>query len=340
MALLNLLQRPSRRIGLACVILVLLISECGLRLAGITDFPIFYVDPSLGYVPRPSQSGRFLDRNRWSFNERSMATDAAWNPASGSNLLLIGNSIVQGGNPIDQEDRLGTVLQNNLGKDLKVWPIAAGGWSNLNEVNYLRRFDDIALSADFFVWEYMAGGLSEVSKWRGEYLTPTSHPWLASWYVTRRYILPRFIDLNETELPPTGAVTQENLAQFDAMLTKLSERSRHTVPGIIFLYPESCRLSMARLGDEWLPERSQVETVAARHGIMVVDIARDPTWTAKLYRDAVHPTVEGNQVLARILTNAVQAAMLQQPSAMVAVPQKAANASPAHTASGEVASTC
>ena len=346
MLLTKVVTRSKLGLVLAVAIFLLTLSEIVLRATGLTSFPVFLVDPSLGYLPVPNQSGRFLDRNRWSFNDRSMATAAPWNSALNSNLLLIGNSIVEGGNPIDQDDRLGTMLQADLGRSFAVWPIAAGGWSNLNEVNYLKRFDDVSRASDFFVWEYMAGGLSEVSKWRGKYLNPTSHPWFATWYVARRYMLPRFIDFGESELPPTGGVTQENLSSFEAMLAQLSTHSKFAVPGVIFLYPESCRLIIARQGLEWLPERRQIEAIAARHGIMVVDIARDPSWNSSLYRDPTHPTPAGNQVLGRILSEAVRNTAPRKQPLVEPVGQKPAAGANASAAAASVqadekaASTC
>jgi hypothetical protein len=283
-------------------------------LLGLTDFPIYRFDSDLGYIPAPNQSGRFLNRNAWSFNDYSMATDVRWDHSVASNVLLIGNSIVQGGGPLDQKDRLGTVLQNSLGSRFRVWPIAVGGWSNVNETSYLERFADVAKASDFFVWEYMAGGLSELSHPRSEYLTPSAQPWFASWYVTRRYLLPRYFDFGESELPPTGIPKPENLARFEAMITQLSGSADGGPRGIIFLYPEKDKFSLARDGQEWLPERAQIEALARRHKVLIIDIARQSEWKESLYRDPAHLTAEGNRVLGQILLRGMQSVMVSKTS--------------------------
>src|SRR6476620_6499984 len=128
------------------------------RLSGIVDVPTYSVDDEIGYIPAPNQSGRFLNRNAWVFNDRSMGTGKNWDPTKRQNLLLIGNSIVIGGNPLDQKERLGTLIEKNLNGKYDVWPVAAGGWSNVNETVYLNRNPDVVSHANFFVWEYMDGG--------------------------------------------------------------------------------------------------------------------------------------------------------------------------------------
>jgi lysophospholipase L1-like esterase len=42
------------------------------------------------------------------------------------------------------------------------------------------------------------------------------------------------------------------------------------------------------------------------HGLALIDIADDARWTETMYRDGVHPTKEGNGVLALILEEAVR----------------------------------
>lgn len=102
-------------------------TELVVRLSGVLDFPLYAVDPEIGFVPKPNQSGKFLNKNAWVFNDRSMGTDTAWSPSGKPDILLIGNSIVMGGNPYDQSEKLGPLLQKKLAGKVAVWPIAAGG---------------------------------------------------------------------------------------------------------------------------------------------------------------------------------------------------------------------
>src|SRR5437899_1649918 len=111
-------------LGLAAVLIA---TEIGVRLSGVVDFPVYAVDNEIGYIPKPSQSGSFLHKNAWVFNDRSMGTASPWDPSKRPNILFIGNSIVMGGNPYDQKDKLGPLTQQGIGENYAIWPIAAGG---------------------------------------------------------------------------------------------------------------------------------------------------------------------------------------------------------------------
>ena len=65
---------------------------------------------------------------------------------TGSGILLVGNSIVDGGLWVDQNQRL--AAQIGARSRRPVWPIAAGSWSVLNELAYLRRRPDIVRRVD------------------------------------------------------------------------------------------------------------------------------------------------------------------------------------------------
>jgi len=137
--------------------MALLAAEGAARLGGVIDFPLFDVSyPDVGYVPRPSQSGAFMGKD-WVFNERSMGVAEPFHPSQAVDVALIGNSIVMGGNPFSQAQRVGPLVQSKL-HDYKVWPIAAGGWSLPNQLAYLHHNPDVLPSSDVVVWEYMTGG--------------------------------------------------------------------------------------------------------------------------------------------------------------------------------------
>jgi hypothetical protein len=299
------LRRSIRWISIA-LLAALVLGEVAVREAGMVDFPIYAVDDEIGYIPQPNQRGCFLNKRCWAFNDRSMSTAAAWNPALHPNILLIGNSIVMGGNPYDQHDKLGPLVQQQLGDDYSVWPIAAGGWTNVNETAYLERQPDILRRANFFVWEFMTGGESQLSTWRGDYVWPREHPRFALWYVLRRYGLPYLFNLKVNELPPVGTINPVDLTKFEATLGKLSGSTGRTEPGILFLYPSEVQLQAARQGHEWLPERPELERISRQYGLKLLDISSYAQWTAAQYSDGTHPTIEGNRILAEILSAAVR----------------------------------
>lgn len=297
-----------KRVSLAAVCLLLL-AEGTARLSGAVDFPIYTIDSEIGYIPSPNQSGRFLNKNAWVFNDRSMGTEAAWNPDAKPNLLLIGNSIVMGGNPYDQPDKLGPLLQARLDDKFAVWPIATGAWSSVNETVYLQRNPDVVKAADFFVWEYMNGGFSQLSPDRGQYVFPHERPLLASWYVLRRYVLPRFIDFNMDELPPTGQSRHQNVQQFEAVVAKMSSGKGQRVPGILLFYPGRQEYIGFQKGIEYVPDRKELERIASTHGLKILDVAKQADWSLELYQEGTHPTVAGNKVLAGLLAKAIREAM-------------------------------
>jgi hypothetical protein len=282
--------------------------EIAVRMSGLVDFPIYSVDSEIGYIPKENQSGAFLNKNDWYFNDKNMPIEQNWQPnLSHKNILLIGNSIIMGGNPFRQKDKLTPQIQAHIGDQAFVWPLAAGGWTQVNEMVYLERHPEIIAKADFFAWEYMAGGLSQATPWQGEYVFPTHRPIVATLYVLRRYILPRFFSfLQASELPSTGKTNQANLVEFDDELEKLARSIKKPRTGIIWLYPKAAELEEARQGKEWLPERQEIKKLANKYSLKIVDVAAKPEWNESLYRkDGVHPTVEGNRVLAAILSDAM-----------------------------------
>jgi hypothetical protein len=284
--------------------------EAAVRLSGLVDFPTYNVDAEIGYVPKENQSGAFLNKNDWVFNDKSMPIAQNWSlDSSRKNVLLIGNSIIMGGGPFRQHDKLTPQIQARLGDRMLVWPLATGGWTEVNEMVDLDRHPEVTAHADYFAWEYMAGGLSQATPWGGEYVFPTHRPIFATWYVFRRYVLPRFfLFLHVSELPVTGQVNSVHLAKFDVELGSLVQKISQPHAGILWLYPKAAELTEARQGKEWLPERPEIEQLANKYGLTVIDVAAKPEWNRSLYRDdGVHPTVEGNRVLATILSSEILA---------------------------------
>src|ERR1700712_851082 len=95
------------------LVAAMVIVESVARVSGAVDFPLYTADDGIGYAIAPSQSGAFLRTHTWAFNAREMGEPEAWTPAK-PNLLIIGNSIVMGGNAYAQQEKLGALVAANL----------------------------------------------------------------------------------------------------------------------------------------------------------------------------------------------------------------------------------
>jgi lysophospholipase L1-like esterase len=180
---------------------------------------------------------------------------------------------------------------------------------HVNWKAYLSKNADVVKATSFFIWEYMNGGLSQLSPARGEYVFPTQKPAYATWYVARRYVLPRFFSFDMNELPPQGSSQSVNLAQFEKLVSELSAASGAKTPGILFLYAGKDECVDSKNGKDYVPDRKELQRIAANNGLKIVDIAQSPEWNISHYREGTHPTVEGNHVLADILAKSVVEAM-------------------------------
>lgn len=296
---------PRWRLVAAGVAALFILAETGIRRTGLVDFPIYTRSQDFGYVPSGKQSGAFLGSNRWAFNDRNMGVEAPWQPTQRKDILLVGNSIIMGGNPYDQADKVAPLLQLRLGAACAVWPVAAGGWSTVNEVRFLESNPDLVAGSDFFIWEYMPGQMDRVSPWTRETVHPTRKPLWATGYVLRKALFERFLAGRATG-PPTPAETAENYRRFDLMLGRLTASARRSPAGIIVLYPDRAQLAAARQGVEWANDRPQLERLAAAHGLALIDVAQVAQWSEAMYRDSVHPTPEGNRILASALADAIR----------------------------------
>jgi hypothetical protein len=173
---------------LAGVFVLLVLVEVGLRWAGVINFPVYSTDDQIGYIPAPQQSGVFMRKNHWLVNAQSMGT-SAWAPNGDKDVLLLGDSLVWGGNPLDQPQKLGPQLEGML-PGWRVWPASAGSWAVLNEITYLTRHPEVVAEADQIVWILNTGDFINRTQWSSELTHPRSIPVSALAYVSEKYAFP------------------------------------------------------------------------------------------------------------------------------------------------------
>jgi lysophospholipase L1-like esterase len=141
---------PSYPQGVALLLLMglLILVEIALRLLFGFGNPLLYLaDPQIGYRLGPNQKVRRFG-NRIEINEFSMRSGPilAERPDATLRVLMIGDSIVNGGWWTDQPNTLSEMLAVRLGKSgvpfphLEVLNASANSWAPRNELAYLKRF--------------------------------------------------------------------------------------------------------------------------------------------------------------------------------------------------------
>ena len=133
---------------LALIGAILIALEIGLRLVAGFGRPLLYqADPEIGYLLVPNQTTRRFG-NRIAINQYSMRSPVIQpdRPDQTLRILLLGDSIANGGWWTDQPNTLSALLQSKLAENpdgfaaVEVLNASANSWAPRNELAYLKRF--------------------------------------------------------------------------------------------------------------------------------------------------------------------------------------------------------
>lgn len=267
------------------VILLACLIEAAARLSHVADVPLYEANNAIGYIPAPNQHGAFLRTHGWAFNELSMGTDRPFVAAGKGDVLLLGDSVVLGGNPFRQEERLGPRVARAMGK--AVWPVSAGGWALSNELEYLREHPDVARRVGRIIIVSDLDDFAGPAYWQSELTHPRRHHWSHALYALDRYLL----KWTRPAPDPAAAVRpRDTPSDFAALLGSGK-------PVTVILYPNKAQFAGNHACT--FPPRWFVKA-AAPH---LFCVGSDPRWNAPFYMDEIHPTPAGTAVLARIIAD-------------------------------------
>ncbi len=301
------------------IVTVLAIIELVLRLGyGLGNPVLLQTDAYTGYRFQPNQQvvrfGKRIQYNQ--FSQRSDPITIP-KPADVLRILILGDSVINGGAPIDQTETTTELLEAMIrakGRSIEVLNASAGSWGIGNQLGYLQQFG--TLDSDAVVLEIGAHDLyqpTSTSQRVGkdpDY--PDRRPWLALQELWVRYLLPRVL----LQLP-RNPITTEIPASFDPEVTARSNRQhlraaiaiiqRQQLPlWILFIpgYPQAISATPP------IPYKSDFLQLMQALQVPVINIQSSwlalpqPT-VASYFRDEVHLTVAGNQAVAASVFQAV-----------------------------------
>lgn len=298
-----------------------LVSRLGL---GLGDPPLLLADPEIEYLFQPSRRYRRFG-NRVAYNAYSMRSDdfpKTKNSASELRVLVLGDSVVNGGSLTDQSQLATQLLQSRLSADLKrpvvVGNVSAGSWGPANMLAYVRRFglfgaDVVAIvlsshdDADHPTFDPMVGHKPSF---------PEHSPILALQELFTKY-LPRYLRLPHWTDPPSQepeTVDRHTIAQATAALRQLIGLVQDSGARVLIVQ----HLEMSELQGHEKQGHQTIANIAAQMGAPTIQLG--PAFAQALregrnpYRDNIHPNAHGQRVITRVLLDAIKAAV-PKPSA-------------------------
>jgi hypothetical protein len=154
-------------------------------IVGMGDPPLFVLDPQIEYLLAPNQKCRRFGHdylvNQWSMRSGPLAMPK---PASEQRVLVVGDSIVNGGGRIDQSELATTLLCEPLPSADRPFErrfaanVSAPSWGPPNQLAYVKRFgtfdaDVVIIVLNSDDWDDVPGLEYIGSAW------PRSKPWCA-----------------------------------------------------------------------------------------------------------------------------------------------------------------
>ncbi|MEM9540538.1 MAG: SGNH/GDSL hydrolase family protein [Cyanobacteria bacterium P01_E01_bin.42] len=200
------------RIGRIFFVVLLggLVTEIGLRFfVGLGTPPLVQADAEMGYRFQPNQKmrrfGNWVEYNQYSQRSEPIALEKAEGTLR---ILMLGDSVLNGGNRTDQKETISEQLEVRLqatGIEVEVLNASANSWGIGNQLGYLKKFGLFA--ADAVILQIGTHDLVQPTN-PGKNLCPTESPPSAIAELLNDYLIPRF-----SRFFQAGATAEDKFAE-------------------------------------------------------------------------------------------------------------------------------
>jgi hypothetical protein len=297
---------------------LLSIVEVGLRSGFGFGRPLLYLpDAHMGYLLAPNQRTRRFG-NRIEINQYSMrgAAITATRPPQTLRVLLIGDSIVNGGWWTDQNQTLSALLQQHLYtqpigyQHVEILNASANSWGPRNELAYLQHFGSFEAQVIVLLIntdDLFATTPTSVQVGRDRNY-PNRKPPLALIEVIHRYLTkPQPIPELEAVQREGGDRVGANLAAIEAIQTIAAQSNAQFLLGITPLLREvggSGPRDYEKTARQRLTHFTQQQQIPFIDFLPMFNAAANPN---SFYRDSIHLNSIGNQQVVEQIGKKIQA---------------------------------
>lgn len=317
------LRRWSIRLAIVLVLLLIAGELTARFYFGLGDPPLSMADPEIEYLFKPDQDCKRFGRHI-KYNHYSMRGDDFSEPKvkrGAVRILVLGDSVVNGGVLTDQDELATSIMQKELpariGAPVDVGNISAGSWGPPNQLAYLKRYG--FFDADAVVMVFSSHDAFDAPTFEPAIdvvpSLPSSKPISALWEGITRYLIPKITGKGlGLEGPPvsTPAASAE-AAQIALEKCLAAERemirlvkSKGAIP-IVALH-----MTMKEQAGPLDPGHDLLAKVAREEGATIIELG--PRFKSAIsdggpnpYRDDIHPDARGQRIIADTLDDALMA---------------------------------
>lgn len=298
---------------LAAIAVSLLILEVGLRVLFGFGNPLIYIgDNQIGYLLAPNQRTRRFG-NRIEINQYSMRSASIDKkpPPSTLRLLLLGDSIANGGWWTDQENTISSLMMGSLAakkisdyEHFDVLNASANSWGPRNELAYLQSFGNFDAQAVILLIntdDLFATAPTSLPVGRDRNY-PDKKPPLAVAEIINRYII------KQKPIPELQAIQKEGGDRVGVNLEAISKikefTDRSQINLLLVMTPLVRELGEPGPRDYEIKARERLTEFTKAQNIEYIDflpIFNSIVDAKSLYHDHIHLNLQGNKVISRVI---------------------------------------
>lgn len=281
---------------------------------GLGDPPLSMADPQIEYLFKPSAVYHRFG-NVISYNAYSMRADdfpRAKSDPREFRVLVIGDSVINGGSLTDQRDLATHILQDRLRQKLNrpvvVGNISAGSWGPPNQLAYLQRFG--LFDADAVVLVFSSHDFADVPTFKPtvgvDPEMPARKPILALQEVATRY-LPRYLGVHTGATaanPQTTPPQPRDIETCKEAIRQMVQMIRAAGAQVAIAQ----HLTLYELPGQEDQGHRVIAELAKELDVRLLQLGPSLRWSSELaYRDFIHPNALGQKLIADVLEPELEA---------------------------------
>ncbi len=313
------LRRVLKWVAMTCLLSVLAGEFIARYWIGLGSPPLSAEHPTIEYMFLPGQDVyRFHNHHLYNrYGMRSEEFEVERSEANELRILVLGDSVINGGNQTDQSRLATSILDTELEEEsgfdrVIVGNVSAGSWGPQNQLAYVREYG--FFSADLLLLVISSHDAADVPTFAAlnPNTHPTSRPYSALLEGIRRYF-PLYLSKHLSKKRSSSAKPDKDEDDFEKKLKTATKSLRE-------LLTES-KASVGKLAVVQYLSASEIATGVPEQGFHEIQSILDeldiPTFSTKErftksvnrgqepFRDSIHPNDLGQQLLAECLLQAV-----------------------------------